>query len=66
LKQKLATYENVMKFWADAYTKQRPTPDIVIGGEDNNGSGNAAEQFMNLLSIKALKELSLDMNVNKK
>lgn len=66
LKQKLATYENVMKFWADAYTKQRPTPDIVIGGEDKKGSGNAAEQFMNLLSIKALKDLSLDMNVKNK
>ncbi|NOR45220.1 MAG: hypothetical protein GQ534_06490 [Candidatus Delongbacteria bacterium] len=66
LKQKLATYENVMKFWADAYTKQRPTPDIVIGGESKKGSGNAAEQFMNLLSIKALKDLSLDMNVKKK
>ena len=66
LKQKLATYQNVMKFWADAYTKQRPTPDIVIGGENKKGSGNAAEQFMNLLSIKALKDLSLDMNVKKK
>jgi hypothetical protein len=67
LKQKLATYENVMKFWAEAYTKQRPTPDIVIGGgEDKKGSGNAAEQFMNLLIIKALKDLSLDMNVKKK
>ena len=66
LKQKLQTYENVMKFWADAYTKQRPTPDIVIGGESKKGSGNAAEQFMNLLSIKALKDLSLDMNVKKK
>jgi len=66
LKQKLQTYENVMKFWADAYTKQRPTPDIVIGGVDKKGSGNAAEQFMNLLSIKALKDLSLDMKVQNK
>ena len=66
LKQKLQTYENVMKSWADAYTKQRPTPDIVIGGDTKKGSGNAAEQFMNLLSIKALKDLSLDMNVKKK
>ena len=66
LKQKLQTYENVMRYWADAYTKQRPTPDIVIGGDTKKGSGNAAEQFMNLLSIKALKDLSLDMKVKKK
>ncbi len=67
LKQKLATYEKVMMAWADAYTKQRPTPDIVIGGGAGNGSGslNSAEQFMNFMSIKALKDLQLDLKTDK-
>ena len=61
LTQKLATYERVMTSWADAYTKQRPTPDIVIGGGTGNNSLNSAEQFMNFMSIKALKDLQLDL-----
>ncbi len=65
LKQKLATYEKVMTAWADAYTKQRPTPDIVIGGESGKGSMNSAEQFMNFMSIKALKDLQLDLKTGK-
>jgi hypothetical protein len=65
LKTKLSTYENVMKYWADAYTKQRPTPDIVLG-KDSNGESNSAQTMMNLLSIKALKDLQLDMKTDGK
>ncbi|MBN1971539.1 MAG: hypothetical protein JXR48_04135 [Candidatus Delongbacteria bacterium] len=60
LKVKLETYENVMRYWADAYTKQRPTPDIVIGGSEK-GDVNSAQMMMNLLGIKALKDLQLDL-----
>lgn len=66
LKQKLQTYENVMKFWADAYTKQRPTPDIVIGDDKSKGGMNSADQFMQYMNIKALKDLQLDMKMNRK
>jgi len=66
LNMKLATYEKINKYWADAYTMQRPTPDIIIGGDGKKGSMNAAEQMMSLMGIKVMKDLQLDMNVKKK
>ncbi len=65
LNKKLDTYEKIMKYWAEAYTKQRPTPDIVIGGKDGQGFSNSADVFMQYLSMKALKDLQLDLEVDK-
>ncbi|PIE78735.1 MAG: hypothetical protein CSA15_06320 [Candidatus Delongbacteria bacterium] len=62
LKTKLSTYEKVMKYWADAYTKQRPTPDIVLGQNGDNSS-NSAQTMMSILSLKALKDLKVDMDL---
>jgi len=61
LEKKLETYVEVQKVWANAYTKQRPTPDITIGGQGDSQS--AAQVLMDLLTIKTAKDLSLDMSV---
>ena len=62
--RKLEVYENVMNYWAEAYKTQRPTPDIAVGGTYGNG-GNAAEQMMSLIGLKALQDLKLDLNPEK-
>ena len=61
LEKKLEAYVQVQKVWADAYTKQRPTPDITIGG--GGGEAGAAQTLMDLLTIKTAKDLSLDISV---
>jgi len=47
--------------WANAYTKQRPTPDVIIGTSDNTGM--SAQPFMEIMTLKALNDLSLDLEV---
>lgn len=61
LQQKLNAYVETQKAWADAYSK-RAQPDVpsVIMGSGANG-GNAANEMMNLLSIKAARDLSLEL-----
>lgn len=66
LRMKLETYERVMAKWAEAYQAVRPTPDIVIGQDKNGDTGNAAQQFMNYMNIKAMKDLQLDMSTEGK
>lgn len=61
LQQKLNSYVEVQKAWADAYARraQPDVPSVVMGGE---GKGNsAASDMMNLLSIKAARDLQLDL-----
>lgn len=62
LEQKLETITAINRVWAEAYTKQRPTPDVVIGGGAEM-SGTSAQTFMDLMIIKALKDLSLDLEI---
>lgn len=46
----------VAKIWADAYAKQRPTPDIVFGGTGSNSSGN---DLGSMLMFSAAKQAGL-------
>ena len=64
LTQKLATYEKVQKFWADAFQNfgGAIVPTYVSGG---GSTGNAGFNFMELMSAKAAKDLNLELN-NKK
>lgn len=60
LQQKLATYVEVQKVWADAYSKGPQTvPTIQSGGTSGNGGIN----FMEMLGAKAAKDLALDLAV---
>lgn len=63
LQQKLQTYKEVQKMWADAfgsYTGQL-VPTIVSGS--GGAQGNGGINFMEMLGSKAARDLALDMSV---
>lgn len=64
LEKKLDAYKDVQSMWADAFSKYKGdlVPQIQTGGAGTQG-GNAGLDFMQLMSIKAAKDLSVDMNV---
>lgn len=64
LDQKLATYEKVQKYWADAFSAYQGNlvPTYQTGGGTNT---NAGFNFMELMGAKAARDLSLDLS-NKK
>lgn len=63
-KEKMATLENINKYWADGMSKAAVS-QIVMGGGDGAGTrATQMETMMNLLTIKAAKDLQLDMRVN--
>jgi hypothetical protein len=61
LEQKLKTYEATQKMWADAFSKFQGSivPQIVSG--NGAGSVNGATQFMDMMGMKAARDLSLDL-----
>ena len=63
LEQKLQALVEINNVWAKAYTEQRPTPDIIIGGQEQ--VGNSAQAFMDIVMLKTLQDLSVDINVRK-
>lgn len=64
LDKKLTALVQINKVWADAYTHQRPTPDVVMGGEGSRDA-NPAASFMQLLGAKAARDLQVDLSVKK-
>lgn len=64
LDKKLATYERVQAGWAEAFSKYTGSlvPSVVTGGGGGNQNGL---NFMELMSMKAAKDLALDLT-NKK
>lgn len=65
LEIKLKTYENVMGRFAQEFAKQKWVPDIQMGSADAK-NGNAAADMINLLTIKATKDLGLDMKMKER
>jgi regulator of protease activity HflC (stomatin/prohibitin superfamily) len=63
LDKKLAAYVEVSKAYADAMKNGKMVPDISMGGGTPNGATNASS-MIDLLSIKAAKDLSLDMSLH--
>lgn len=63
LAQKLATLENINKSWAEA-AANAAVPRVVMGGSGDAGTSRQGEigRFMDLLSAKAAKDLSIDMS----
>ncbi|MCK9557584.1 MAG: SPFH domain-containing protein [Candidatus Cloacimonetes bacterium] len=63
LEKKIEAYIEVNKFYADAIAKHEGAwvPSIIMGGS-TQASGSGATDLINLLTIKAAKDLSLDMN----
>jgi hypothetical protein len=61
LSQKLETYERVMNRFAGAVEKQKWVPEIQMG--QASSGGNNAMTLIEMMGIKAAKDLSLDMRV---
>ena len=62
LAQKLATYERVMGRFASAVEKQKWVPEIQMGADTGSGGTNAMA-LIELMGVKAAKDLSLDMSI---
>jgi hypothetical protein len=62
LAQKLATYERVMGRFASAVEKQKWVPEVQMGGEGGSGGANAMT-LIELMGVKAAKDLALDMSI---
>ena len=61
LAQKLVTYERVMTRFAQAVEKQKWVPEIQMGA--NSDGGSSAMTLIEMMGVKAAKDLSLDMKV---
>lgn len=60
LDKKLAAYKEVQRYWAEALKGYQGniTPSIVTGG---GNVGNGATNFMEIMGIKAARDLNLDL-----
>ena len=69
LEQKLEAWVKAQEAWAQALASYRGaiTPTVVTGGTAGGAGGannNGFEQFMQLLSAKTAKDLSLDLGTS--
>lgn len=65
LDKKLAAMVDINKVWADAASKA-PVPSVMMGG-NNDGNSRQTEigQLMQIMAVKAARDLSVDMSVKK-
>jgi regulator of protease activity HflC (stomatin/prohibitin superfamily) len=66
LDKKIDALIRINTIWASAMEKhgQRLTPDIIMGGTSGSGGGNAANQYMEMIGIKAAKDLAIDIQAS--
>lgn len=69
LDPKLEAFKTVNKYWADAFGSStgQLVPSIVMGNQagGNSSSVNNAQLFMDLIGMKAARDLSLDVTIPK-
>lgn len=73
LAQKLATYRETQQYWADAFARYggNIVPNIVMGNGTTNGEGSSdmtsagigVQDFINIVGMKTLKDIELDMTM---
>ena len=64
LEMKLEAYKTVNANYAQAMAQYRGAwvPHMVFGNSSNNAPGSGAQDLINLLTVKAAKDLSLDLS----
>jgi hypothetical protein len=65
LAPKLEVYKAVMFEFAKEFGKQKWVPEVMMGSGDSSG-GNGAMGLMEILGVKAAKDLALDMSMQGK
>lgn len=65
LEQKLEAYIEINKLWADAFSKFQGNIVPTISSGSDGRTANGATQFMEMIGMKAAKDLALEMQ-NKK
>ncbi len=60
LEQKIAAYIEVQKYWADAFSKFQGNL-VPLYQSGNSGGGSSAMNWMEVMGMKAMKDLNLDM-----
>ena len=65
LQQKLETYERVMSRFAGAIEKQKWVPEVQMGSGSASDGGSNAMTLIEMMSVKAAKDLALDLKVKK-
>ena len=67
LAQKLQTWLEAQQYWADAFSKYQGSivPQIQSGGAGTGSPGNGATNFMEIMGMKAARDLGLDMTMPK-
>lgn len=67
LEKKLETYVEVQKVWAEAWSKYpgAMVPGVVMGSSGASGQNSMgnAQGFVDLMTLKAAKDLSVDMGI---
>ncbi len=63
LEQKLEAYVKVNANYAREFGKQKWVPEIEMGSNGGNTGGNAAMSIIEMLGVKAAKDLALDLKV---
>ena len=63
LDKKLAAYVEVHKQWADAFSKYQGqvTPTYMMGSSNAPGGYNAAQNFMDMMTIKTARDLNIQL-----
>lgn len=67
LEKKLQAYIEAQRVWADAYAK-RAVPGVIMGGSGpgSTGSDSDTHAFMQILGMKAARDLALDLEIKEK
>lgn len=63
LAPKLEVYQRVMFKFAEEFGKQKWTPEVVMGGSNGEHGANGALTMIDILGVKAAKDLALDMGM---
>lgn len=66
LDKKLKAYVEVQRIYAQEFGKQKWVPEVMLGGTGGQATGASnVATMMDVLTLKALKDLNLDMKVPK-
>jgi regulator of protease activity HflC (stomatin/prohibitin superfamily) len=63
--QKLSTWLESQRVWAEAFSNYKGNIVPQIQSGNSSGNGNGATQFMEIMGMKAAKDLGLDMSIKK-